>query len=159
RRDRQAIEPLHRFEGRARYDLVLLNGFRPHRIDPFQVGARLKMPAIALEHHDAQRRLPAELVHRSENAVDQTGVIGVVDLRTVERNGCDPARVEVPQDGIWHGWSLGADPAVAPRATLFETSPTLTRLTGHPTRCGYAFSARAPSAAILQCDWRSQATR
>src|SRR5664279_96957 len=56
------------------------------------------MLAVALEHHDAKRRFLAEIIHRREHAPDQTRIIGVVDLRAVQRDGGDPALVEVPQD-------------------------------------------------------------
>jgi len=39
-------------------------------------------------------------IHGREDAMDQAGIIGVVDLRAGERDGCDPARIEVPQNGI-----------------------------------------------------------
>src|SRR5262249_17748463 len=73
----------------------------------------------------------------------------------------DAGRQLETDDAGDHGWFslvIRAMRPVAPHATLFETSPTLPRLTGHPTRCGYAFSALALSAAILRCGWRSPAT-
>jgi len=56
------------------------------------------MPAIALQHDDAQR-LVGQIVHRREHALDQRAVIGVVDLRAVQRDGRDPACIEVPENG------------------------------------------------------------
>ena len=54
RGDRQRIQPLHGFERRARHRLVFFRRFRPHAVDPFQVGAGLEMLAVALQHHDAE---------------------------------------------------------------------------------------------------------
>ena len=101
RRDRQGIEPLHRLEGRARHRLVFLRRFRPHAVDPFQVRAGLEMLAVALQHHDAKLRFLAEFVHRRQHAIDQGAIIGVVDLRAVQRDGRDPARVEDPTKPDW----------------------------------------------------------
>ena len=44
------FEPLHRLERGARHRLVLVGRFRPHAVDPFQIGAGLEMLAIALQH-------------------------------------------------------------------------------------------------------------
>ena len=70
---------------------------RPHRVDPFQVGAGLEVLAVALEHDGAQTfRLP-QRIERGEQALDQLAVIGVVHLGPVERDGRDAARVDVPE--------------------------------------------------------------
>src|SRR5438093_12973319 len=58
------------------------------------------MLAVALEDHDAEIGFVAELIHRREHAVDEPGVIGIVHLGTVQRDGCDAARVEIPQNRI-----------------------------------------------------------
>ena len=48
----------------------------------------------------------AKVVYRRQHALDQRAVIGVVDLRPVERDGGDPAVVEIPQDWVGgHGRS------------------------------------------------------
>jgi len=73
---------------------------RPHAVDPFEVGAGLEMLAVAPEHDDPQARFPAEIVHGREHAGDQLAIIGVVDLRPVQRDGRDAARVEAPQDRV-----------------------------------------------------------
>jgi len=63
------------------------------------------VPAIALQHDNAQR-FASEIVHRREHALDQRTVIGVVDLRPVQRDGGDPALIKIPQDWVGrHGRS------------------------------------------------------
>ena len=86
--------------------LVLGRGLRPHAVDPAQVRTGLKMPASALEHDDAQR-FCAEIVNRRQHALDQRAVIGVVDLRPVERDGGNPSVIEIPQHWVGrHGYPL-----------------------------------------------------
>ena len=80
----------------ARHRLVLLGRFRPHAVDPFQVGTGLKMLAVALQDHDAEMRFLAQFIHRRQHAVDEAGVIGVVHLGAIERDGCDAALIEIP---------------------------------------------------------------
>jgi hypothetical protein len=60
------------------------------------------MLAIALQDDDAKQRLSAQFIHRREHATDEARIIGIVDLRPVQRNRRDTAFVEFPQD--WIGW-------------------------------------------------------
>jgi len=80
---------------------MMIAAIWPHRVDPFQVRAGLKMLAVASQDDDAQRRLFAERIHRRQHAADETAIIGIVDLRTVQREVCDPSFVEVPQDRVF----------------------------------------------------------
>jgi hypothetical protein len=77
---------------------------RPHGIDPFQVGAGLKVLAIAFQDNDAKQRLAAQFIHRREHALNEAGIIGVVDLRAVQRDRRNPSFVEVPQNWIGRHW-------------------------------------------------------
>ena len=70
-----------------------------HRVDPFQVGAGLEMPAVALDHHGAQALCAAERIERRQQPLDQLAVVGVVDLRPVQRDGRDAARIDAPENG------------------------------------------------------------
>jgi hypothetical protein len=54
------------------------------------------MLAVALDHHRAQAGGLLERVDGGEQALDQLAVIGVVDLRPVENDLGDAARVDVP---------------------------------------------------------------
>src|ERR1700743_1039474 len=62
----------------ARHTPVFVRRFRPHAVDPSQVGAGLEMLAVTPEHHNAKVGFCAEFGHRSQHAIDQAGVIGIV---------------------------------------------------------------------------------
>jgi hypothetical protein len=62
------------------------------------------MPAIALKDHDAKLRLLAQFIDGREHALNEAGIVGVVNLRAIQRDGCDPAFVELPQDWIGRHW-------------------------------------------------------
>jgi hypothetical protein len=73
--------------------------------DPGEIGAGLEMPAISLKHDDAQRRLAAQRIHRRMQADDQLAVIGVIDLRPVERDGGDAEPVDAAENRVVHAQS------------------------------------------------------
>ena len=56
------------------------------------------MPAIAFQDNDAKQRFPAQFVNGREHAINQAGIIGIVDLRAVQRDRRNPAFIEVPQN-------------------------------------------------------------
>src|SRR5258707_13791827 len=57
------------------------------------------MLAITVEDDHAQVLVRGERIERGEQAVDHRAVVGVVHLGPVERDGCDPARVDAPEYG------------------------------------------------------------
>jgi hypothetical protein len=58
-----------------------------HGVDPFQVGAGLKVIAIAFQNNEAKRWLPAQFIHCREYAMNKCGIIGIVDLGAIVRSG------------------------------------------------------------------------
>src|SRR5258705_8267082 len=67
--------------------VVVLKGNGKH----FQAGADLKVLAIAFQHNDAKLRLLAEFTQDRKHALNEAGIIGIVDLRPVQRDRRDPA--------------------------------------------------------------------
>src|SRR5437660_3116682 len=55
------------------------------------------MPAIALDDDRTQVRYARKRIDRSQQALDELAVVGIVDLRPVENEGCDPALIDAPQ--------------------------------------------------------------
>src|SRR5947207_15104015 len=55
------------------------------------------MPAIALDDDRTQVRDARKRIDRSQQALDELAVVGIVDLRPVENEGCDPALIDAPQ--------------------------------------------------------------
>jgi hypothetical protein len=65
------------------------------------------MPAVAGQQDGPQSAAPAEVVHGREQPLDHVAVVGVADLRTVERDAGHTLLVEIPQNGlIGHGAGL-----------------------------------------------------
>src|ERR1019366_6799556 len=95
----QQIEPLHRLRGHARGAQVFLRRRAPHRVEPIDVGAGLKIASLAGDYHRAQG-FAAERVVGLEQRGDHVAVIGVVDLGTVEGNARDAALVDAPEHRI-----------------------------------------------------------
>ncbi len=58
------------------------------------------MLAIALQDDDAEVGLAAEFVHGLQHAANQARIVGIVDLRAVQRDRRDAAFIEVPQHWI-----------------------------------------------------------
>jgi len=83
-----------------RHCLVIGRRFRPDGVDPFQVGTGLKVLAIAFQDNNTKQRFPAQFIHRRKHALDEAGIISIVDLRAVQRDRRDPSFVEFPQDWV-----------------------------------------------------------
>ncbi len=128
---------------------VLLRRGDAHAVDPAKVGAGLEVPAVAPEQHDAQLRAGAKLVHGREQALDHVAVVGVADLRPVERDGGDAARVDVVEDGsAGHGkvsaWRGRRCPGASLAMTLTRSSTAARRSSfGHIYAASYRCGVRA----------------
>ncbi len=65
-----------------------------------EIGAGLEMPPVAAQHDEAKVALAAEPLERSSEAVDDSVVIGVVDLGPVEPDRRDAAAVGFDENDV-----------------------------------------------------------
>jgi hypothetical protein len=72
----------------------------PYGVDPFQVGAGLKVLAIAFQDDDAKLSFLAEFIHCRQHAMNEARIIGIVNFRSIQRDRGDAALIEVPQHWI-----------------------------------------------------------
>src|SRR6516164_4095744 len=82
-RNRERVEPLDCFGGHPRGAQIVLWRRAPDGVEPFDVGAGLKIAALAGDHDDARRFAAGELVKGCKQRSDHVAIIGIVDLRAL----------------------------------------------------------------------------
>jgi hypothetical protein len=82
---------MHCQRRRARRLEVRFRRLGRHGTDPLEIRSGLEVLSRAAQYDDAQRGVPAELVHRTVQALDQGFVVGVVDVGAVQGHGNDAA--------------------------------------------------------------------
>ena len=98
-RHRSEIEPLHGLRGEARNAVVFLRRGDTHGSEPIEIGAGLKMPALAFDNDRPQPGDFVESIDRGQHALDKIAVISVVDRGAVEDHGRHLARIDLQQHG------------------------------------------------------------